>query len=358
MVRYYATDSAAHTGNSNMGECFMTVTVEDNEDPFIRCPDDVVVPTTPYDANSPIAGRAPDNPSGAPNAVVTLVAATVRDNSAEILAVNGPTGDTLFDIGVHSLTYESSDSHGQSTQCTMTVTVEDREPPILVCPDDVTLNLLNAPDANSVGLPYLELSVADISGARPVVVTDNNDLPNVLVPVATVTAPDNAPGQPIGTTVDITSSSHRFYCCTNSPTTVTFTAVDGDQNVGECTMTVTVVDVQDPILSCTSLPDLDTHPASMAQPSGLPYHTLVMAGPSIADNSGEDLVAQAVIVQATRIADNLDETVDAQGMLVTPVQIAYDAQTESYQHNFYIGPSTVRRLHGAIRKLRCPGDCN
>eukprot|EP01043_Picozoa_sp_COSAG02_P041116 COSAG02_NODE_3384_length_6836_cov_4.206917_1_plen_1205_part_10 len=355
LVRYYATDLAAHTGNGNTGECFMTVTVEDNEDPYISCPEDVVVPTTPYDANSPIDGRASENLSGAPNAVVTLVAATVRDNSAEILAVGGPTGDTFFDIGVHSLMYASSDSHGQTSQCTMTVTVEDVEPPILVCPDDVTLNLFDAPDANSVGLAYLELSVADLSGARQVVVTDNNDLPNVLVPVAAVTAPDKAPGVPHGTTVDITSSSHRFYCCTNSPTIVTFTAVDGDQNVGECTMTVTVVDVQDPILTCSSLADLYTHPLTMAEPSGLPYHTLTMAGPSIADNSREDLVAQAVIVQADRIADNLDGTVDAQSMLVTPVQITYDAQTQSYEHNFYIGTSTVRFI--AIDSTGRSGSC-
>ena len=347
VVRYYATDSAAHTGNTNTGECYRTVTIEDNEDPAITCPADVVVPTTPYDSNSPVAGRDPENLSGAPNAVVTLVAATVRDNSEETLAVEGPTGEASFDIGVHSLTYTSSDSHGQTSQCTMTVTVEDDEAPILYCPADVTLDLLDN------GLPYLELTVAANIGQAAV--TDNNDLANVPVPVAAVTAPDNRPGVPDGTIVDITSITHRFYCCADSPTTVTFTALDGDLNVGTCTMTVTVVDVQNPVLTCTSLPTQYTFPDTMTEPSGLPYHRLVMAGPSIADNSGENLVAQAVIVQADRIEDSLDDTADGQGMLVTPVQITYDTQTEQYVHNFYIGTSTVRFT--AIDSTGRSGSC-
>lgn len=346
VVRYSASDYAAHsTTTANMGECLFTVTVQDNEDPVMTCPPDVMVSTTPYDADNRVAGRDPANTSGSPSAVVDLIAATVRDNSEEVLAVVGVTGPQSFDIGVHTVTYQASDSYGQSSTCDVTVTVEDDEAPILVCPPDVSVDLLQN------NRNYRELTVsADLGFA---VVTDNNDLAGVATPVATVEAAI------LDSAVDITnppaSGGHHFPCCENSPTTVTFTAVDGDGNVGTCTMLVTVVDVQDPVLTCGAVPELLTHPASMTQPSGVAYHTLVMEGPSIADNSGETLIATAVIVQADRIEESLDATVDGQGALVTPVAITYDSDTTAYTHNFFIGTSIVRFT--AIDSTGRSGSC-
>ena len=329
VVRYFATDLAAHSSTTNnLGECFFTVTIEDNENPVMSCPPDVTVSTSVYDANNLITGRAASNPSGAPSAVVDLVAATVRDNSEEVLTVVGTTGPQSFNIGAHTVTYTAADSHGQSSSCDVIVTVEDTESPILICPTDVQVELL----ANNRN--YRELTVSTDLGLA--VVTDNNDLPGVSVPVATVEAAIS------GSPVDVTSGTHNFPCCTNSPTTVTYTATDAAGNVGTCTMIVSVVDVQNPVLTCGAVPSLLTFPTSMANPSGVAYHTLVMAGPSIADNSGETLVATAVIVQAERIESSLDATQDAQGALLTPVAIVYDAQTTAYTHNFYIGTSMVR----------------
>eukprot|EP01045_Picozoa_sp_COSAG04_P023219 COSAG04_NODE_2727_length_3670_cov_1.703724_1_plen_1059_part_01 len=177
-VVHTATDNAAHPGTTtNTGTCQYTVTIQDNEAPDLTCPADISVPTTAHgDWDSPRAG----NPSGAPHATVNLVAATVQDNSGDVLSVVGTTGPTVFDIGVHSVEYSASDNYGQTTTCTRTVTVLDQEAPILVCPSDISVNLLEN-DEN-----YRSLSVASDLGLATV--TDNNDLNGLAPPNAVVTA--------------------------------------------------------------------------------------------------------------------------------------------------------------------------
>ena len=177
-VVHTATDNAAHPGTTtNTGTCQYTVTIQDNEAPDLTCPADISVPTTAHgDWDSPRAG----NPSGAPHATVNLVAATVQDNSGDVLSVVGTTGPTVFDIGVHSVEYSASDNYGQTTTCTRTVTVLDQEAPILVCPSDISVNLLENNEN------YRSLSVASDLGLATV--TDNNDLNGLAPPNAVVTA--------------------------------------------------------------------------------------------------------------------------------------------------------------------------
>ena len=108
------------------------------------------------------------------------------------------------------------------------------------------------------------------------------------------------------TPTDVTVGAHSFFCCgsTAGVTQVTYTATDGDGNVGTCTMTVEVVDIQDPTLSCPTNFQLDTCPGSSCQ--GLPYLLELIDSPVIEDNSDETLIATAVIVRAARIEDRSD----------------------------------------------------
>lgn len=48
--------------------------------------------------------------------------------------------DTVFqslDIGLHQITYRATDCGGNTDECLFTITVEDREPPVLTCPADI-----------------------------------------------------------------------------------------------------------------------------------------------------------------------------------------------------------------------------
>ncbi|MTB52050.1 gliding motility-associated C-terminal domain-containing protein [Lewinella sp. W8] len=50
--------------------------------------------------------------------------------------------DTVFttlDLGLHQIRYRATDCGGNTDECLYTITVEDREPPVVTCPDDVVL---------------------------------------------------------------------------------------------------------------------------------------------------------------------------------------------------------------------------
>lgn len=50
--------------------------------------------------------------------------------------------DSLFTslgVGLHQITYRATDCGGSADECSYTITVEDQEPPIITCPDDIVL---------------------------------------------------------------------------------------------------------------------------------------------------------------------------------------------------------------------------
>ncbi len=52
--------------------------------------------------------------------------------------------DTVFtslDLGFHQITYRATDCGGNTDECVFTITVEDREPPVVTCPEDIDVVL-------------------------------------------------------------------------------------------------------------------------------------------------------------------------------------------------------------------------
>lgn len=50
--------------------------------------------------------------------------------------------DSLFatlDVGLHQIIYRATDCGGSADECGYTITVEDREPPVVICPEDIEL---------------------------------------------------------------------------------------------------------------------------------------------------------------------------------------------------------------------------
>src|SRR5439155_26248547 len=127
-----AADAAGNTNN-----CSFAVIVADSEAPVIdACPADVVTNTA--------AGQC--------TALITYVAPTAADNCGAALVACSPASGSLFTSGVTIVTCTAADESSNTNACTFTVTVNDLEPPVIVCPPDITTN--TAPESSSQVIVY------------------------------------------------------------------------------------------------------------------------------------------------------------------------------------------------------------
>jgi hypothetical protein len=182
----------------------------------------------------PVANAGPDQPS------VECSSHTTTPVSLNGAASSDPDGDTLgytwtapgvtFD-DFHSATPVGQFSEGatlvtltvsdgiQSATDTVTITVVDTTPPVIVCPSDVTVECtgncgIQANDPQLTGF-FAGVSATDVCDATP---TIGNNAPSFI---------------PLGTTP------------------VVFTATDDDLNAATCTAYVTVVDTTPPKITVT-----------------------------------------------------------------------------------------------------------
>src|SRR5690606_5015959 len=119
---------------------------------------------------------------------------------------------TFFPVGTTTVTATETDSEGNSIDCTFTVTVEDKQAPVVTCPGDMTVST----DAGSC------FAVVNFEA----------------------TVDDNCPG---ATVSYVPASGSQFQI---GQTLVTATATDAAGNTSTCTFTVTVVDNEPPAIIC------------------------------------------------------------------------------------------------------------
>ncbi|NTW23920.1 MAG: HYR domain-containing protein, partial [Lentimicrobium sp.] len=224
--------------HGNTAECSMTVTVEDNENPVISCPENIAVNTDP----------------GVCEANVTIPQPEVSDNCGIESLVNTYNGTDnasgIYPAGVTEITWTVTDIHGNQAECTMTVTVTDNENPVIECPENIAVNADPGVCEASVTIPLPEVS--DNCGVESVVNSFNgtNDASGVY---------------PVGTT------------------TVIWTVTDIHGLTAECEMTVTVTDSEAPSIEC---------PEDIIVVAGVDCNALVeIPVPVVSDNCGiENLV--------------------------------------------------------------------
>ena len=178
--------------------CSFTVTVEDNENPVVTVPDDIVVDTAP----------------GTCAAVVNFTP-TATDNCSGVTVVSSPASGSTFQKGTTTVTVTATDASGNQDVDTFDVTVNDNEAPAISCPADITTNV----DPGSCG--------AVVTYTAPVG-TDN---------CAGATTTQTA-GLPSGSTFPV------------GTTTNTFKVTDASGHETSCSFTVTVVDNEPPAISC------------------------------------------------------------------------------------------------------------
>lgn len=193
---FEVTDAAGNTA-----QCIVPIEVIDNEDPFITCPDDIVI----------------DVASGDCDATVIYDTPTATDNCAiaDVVLTSGLASSSEFPAGETTVTYTATDVNGNTAECSFTVTVSEDVPPTITCPD----NIIVANDPGTCG------AVVDY------------DLPEAIDACGDVTLE----------LLDGPASGAEF---PEGITSVTYEATDISGNTSQCTFTVTVNDEESPTFDC------------------------------------------------------------------------------------------------------------
>ncbi len=289
-VTWTATDAAG-----NVATCAQIVTVVDAENPVITCPTDITV----------------DADAGLCTSSTAIGTATATDNCGVPTITND--APAVFPIGATTVTWTATDASGNTATCTQTITVEDAENPVITCPTDITINT----DAG------LCTSTAAIGTATA---TDNCGAPAVT---------SDAPASfPIGNT------------------TVTWTATDAAGNTATCTQVVTVVDAENPVITCPTDITINTD-------AGLCSSTAAIGTATATDNCGVPTVTNdapavfpigntTVTWTATDAAGNVATcaqivtVVDAENPVITcPTDITVDADAGLCTSSTAIGTATA-----------------
>jgi uncharacterized repeat protein (TIGR01451 family) len=196
--------SSNNNGAGNTTTTTTTFTVVDQTAPAIDCPANVTTSNDP----------------GSCSATVNPGTATATDNCDSTPTINGTRSDNQplnapYPKGRTTITWTATDDENNRSSCVQTITVNDTENPTISCPANIT-------QGNDLGA----------CGA--------------VVTYTTPVSSDNCPGAITTQTSGLPSGS-TFPVGT---TTNTFEVTDTSGNKASCSFTVTVNDVENPVISC------------------------------------------------------------------------------------------------------------
>ena len=189
--------------------------------PVIVCPGDIMVSTD----------------AGVCGAVVNFgpaVALDPEDGPIPTAQTGGPTSGSVFPVGDTVVEFSATDSDGNTSTCTFTVTVTDMEDPVAVC-QNITVEL--DPVTGSV-----TIVPADIDGGS----TDNCGI------------------------VTYALSQDTFTCADTGDNNVDLILTDAEGNSSSCTAIVTVEDNTAPVIVCIGEPATVTGSASASPALAIP----------------------------------------------------------------------------------------
>ena len=194
---FLVTDASGNTAN-----CSFTVTVNDTENPTITCNVPIIV----------------SNDAGQCGAIVNYVVSSTDNCSGQVVTQTaGLASGSLFPVGTTTNTFVVTDASGNTATCSFTVRVNDTEKPTISCNAPVAVN--NDPGQCGAVVNY------------------------------SVTSTDNCSGQLITQTAGLASGS-LFPVGT---TTNTFVVTDASGNTATCSFTVSVTDIQKPVISVSNI---------------------------------------------------------------------------------------------------------
>ena len=179
--------------SGNMATCQQIITVADTIAPVIMCPGTVSVAAGPTCT-----------------AIGVALGSVVVDDNCGIMSTTND-APTSYPLGETTVTWTVTDIYGNTSTCETIVEVTDNDPPMITCGADITVSADPSCQATSVTLSD------PMSTDNCEMTTLANDAPSVY---------------PIGTT------------------TITWTITDEAGLTATCQQDVTVIDDQDPIITC------------------------------------------------------------------------------------------------------------
>ncbi|XP_033103175.1 hyalin-like [Anneissia japonica] len=203
-IKHIFIDSAFPVGNE--ATCYVIVAIEDNEDPVITfCPNNITVNTT----------------FRLPTAIVSWNEPIAEDNSGRVNFTVDIGPASAFQVGDTLVTYTAEDPYGNTDMCSFTITVQDKEPPVISCPTNVTSNNYIS---EMLSIIYVKAdegrSYATVTWDTPITSDNSND--NVTV----VAAPYQSGGM-----IPVTTSFIQ----------IVYTATDDYENAETCEFAIQVL---------------------------------------------------------------------------------------------------------------------
>ncbi len=151
--------TAIAQNDCGVDSCYFTITVIDAEAPQIECPQDIAV----------------SNDSGICGAVVNYTVGSSDNCPGQTLTQTaGLASGEVFPVGTTVNSFLVVDGAGHMAECNFTVTVNDTEPPVIVCPPAVTLCYSNAGDSIGFAAATDNCGIAGITSDRGQFVVGEN----------------------------------------------------------------------------------------------------------------------------------------------------------------------------------------
>jgi hypothetical protein len=179
-----------------------TLIIDDTDPPSITCPGDIVQWNGATECNSVVTYTPPIGTDNCSGSVTELIA--------------GLGTGAAFPVGITTETYRVTDAGGNTATCSFTVTIWDVEDPVITCPENISVD--NEPGACGATVTYPTPTA-----------TDNCTVKSI----DRIEGPESGSFFPVGETI------------------ITYVALDNPGQSDTCSFTVTVVDVEDPVITCT-----------------------------------------------------------------------------------------------------------
>ena len=274
------------SGNFNTNSCTISLTLNDNQAPSFSCPSSRMVAINPTTCLGVV-----------PNLLAEIIDET--DNcstptlSQSILPGTSFGPNEGFQV---SVTITADDGNGNTTDCSVTLSIDEDEPPVAIC-QNITAQLneigIATVSAQSVdngsndecGIGNFNLNISSFGcgqiGNNPVILTVTDLTGNTATCNATITVEDmiaptmicqnvtiqldvngngstsadminNGSNDACGIT-SMTLNQTNFDCSNIGANTVTLTATDNNGNTSSCNATVTVMDQKSPDAICQNV---------------------------------------------------------------------------------------------------------
>jgi hypothetical protein len=217
-------------GSGNTDVCSFTVTVEDNQAPDITCITNQTIST-----NAGVCSYTHNGTSWDASANDNCSIASIEYSLTGATTGTGTSLDgVIFNLGVSTVTWTSTDGSGNTDVCSFTVTVEDNQAPDITCITNQTIS------TNAGVCSYTHNGTSWDATAN-----DNCSIASIEYSLT---------GATTGTGTSLNGVTFNL-----GVSTVTWTSTDGSGNTDVCNFTVTVEDNEAPVIACNSNQTISTN---------------------------------------------------------------------------------------------------